>query len=339
MKVNRKELAAALEAVKPGLTNKELMAQTAAFMFSGGRVYTYNDQISINHAVPVNLEIAVKSDEIYALLKRMPDDEITIELTDTELLVKGRKNKAGIALQSEMKLPVGEISGEKKWSPLPTNFLHALKFVLFSTSGNIAYPELTCVHVTKSGLESCDNFRMTRHELQGKYDTKVSILIPAKSCEALLDFSPTHSDVSENWAHFKNKAGAEFSCRTVASTFPDILKFMERETKYTVEFPEDTATTLERASIFLSDESRYVHVDVSGSSLLIKAKNAGGWFEEKLRTKCDGEPVEFMINPVFLRDMLPHLKKVSIDADRSILRFEGDKFTHVCAATTITDSK
>ena len=337
--MNRKLLLAALEAVRPGLVDKELMAQTAAFVFNGGRVYTYNDQIAVNHSVPLDIEASVKSDEIYNLLKRMPDEEIMIELTESELLIKGKKNKAGIAIQGKYELPLGEISGKKKWLALPVGFTHAVEFVLFSAGGNIAQPELTCVNFTSDALETCDNFRMTSHDLASKCAMSAPVLIPAKTCAELLKFLPTHYAVGENWVHFKNKADAEFSCRTVASTFPNIAQYINRETKYTIEFPEDTTSALERAIVFLSDGDNHVHVDVSGSSLMIKARNAGGWFEEKMRTKYEGDPVEFMINPSFLKDMLPHLRKVSIDEDRSILKFEGDKFVHVCAATVPTAGK
>ena len=63
MQINRQNLQKALEIVKPGLSNKEIIEQTTSFAFIDGKVVTYNDEISICHPVEgLTLEGAVKAD-------------------------------------------------------------------------------------------------------------------------------------------------------------------------------------------------------------------------------------------------------------------------------------
>ena len=66
MKVNKEKLRQALEIVRPGLANKEVIEQATSFAFMDGRVVTYNDEISISHPVEgIEIEGAVKADQLY----------------------------------------------------------------------------------------------------------------------------------------------------------------------------------------------------------------------------------------------------------------------------------
>ena len=49
MKTNKTKLQTALEIVKPGLANKEIIEQSTSFAFLKGKVVTYNDEVSISH--------------------------------------------------------------------------------------------------------------------------------------------------------------------------------------------------------------------------------------------------------------------------------------------------
>ena len=51
MKINRLILQKALETVKPGLANKEMIEQATSFAFMKDKVVTYNDEISISYQI------------------------------------------------------------------------------------------------------------------------------------------------------------------------------------------------------------------------------------------------------------------------------------------------
>ena len=78
MKISRVELLEALEKVKPGLANKELIEQSTSFAFIGDRVVTYNDEISVSHTVKglENMRGAIKAKTLYEFLARVKDRKL-----------------------------------------------------------------------------------------------------------------------------------------------------------------------------------------------------------------------------------------------------------------------
>ena len=89
MKVKKENLRNALEIVKPGLSNKELIEQSTSFAFIKGRVVTYNDEISISHPVEdLKNSGAIKAEELYALLSKIKEEEIDIVPQEAEILIK-----------------------------------------------------------------------------------------------------------------------------------------------------------------------------------------------------------------------------------------------------------
>jgi DNA polymerase III sliding clamp (beta) subunit (PCNA family) len=337
MKTNRNELIAALEAVKPGIASKELIEQSTAFVFQAGRVYTYNDMIAVSHPCPPGLAGAVQSKELHALLKRSADDELEITTTETEMLVRGKRNKAGIALQAEITLPIAEVGTKKTWTALPEGFAAAVKFVLFSASDDMTKPWSTAVHINGHTIETCDNFRLTRYLLQvekGKPSKlNTDVLIPALACAVLVGYAPTHYSIDDQWAHFMNKQGTEFSCRIVADKFPDLSPFVDRKWEHEIEFHADTAAILDRACVFLADKNVHptVSIKVASGRMIVAAKGAAGWFEETVRVTASKTEFEFVIDPQALKDMLPLLKDCELSDDGSVLKFEGEAFIHCCA--------
>lgn len=334
MKINRQELITALEATRPGLAAKEIVEQSTAFVFREGRVYAYNDMIAVSHPCPKDLAGAVCSNELYKLLARSTDDELDVETTADEIIIKGKRNKAGISLQAVITLPIDEIGVKKVWKTLPTGFTEAVKFTLFSAGDDMTRPAMTGVHITESIVETCDNFRLTRWTLGKRDRFDGDLLLPAAACAELVRYMPTHYALTDGWAHFTNKAGAEFGCRTIAGEFPDLLPFVNREWKHEIEFASDTADILDRAAVFLLGDKTVhpmVTVKVSSGRMTISVKGVAGWFEETVRVTASKDGFEFVIDPQALKDMLPLLKDCKLSADGSVLKFEGEAFIHCCA--------
>ena len=150
MKINKTELQKALEKVKPGLSNKELVEQSTSFAFMGGRIVTYNDEISISHPVKdLNVTGAVKTQSLYAFLGKNKRDEIILEWEENQVVIKAGRSKAGLVLEQEIKLPVEEVGEIGKWKELPAGFLNALRFCYPCCSKDMSRPILTCVYVSE----------------------------------------------------------------------------------------------------------------------------------------------------------------------------------------------
>jgi len=329
------ELKGALESVRPGLARKEFIEQTTSVIFRQDQVFTFNDEVAV--VVPLKSGIigAVPSDPLYKFLSKLPDDrEVEIESAENEFRFSCGRSRAGIRRDEEIKLPLDEeISEPKDWTNLPKNFLPSLKRVLFSVAQGGHIPILTCVHITKSFMETCDGFRMTRCDCKIRgWETDINIV--GKNLGKLPEYEVTKFGFSNNWLQFLNENGTRYCVRVIDGEYPDLSKFMEVE-GVEIEFPEELEKALEWASIVADDSIKYkqcVEIGISKGKLVVKGEGPEGWAEETLRMRYTGEPIIFQTNPVLLKDMSSMTRKIIAGADS--LKIEADGFVHIVSLGT-----
>jgi DNA polymerase III sliding clamp (beta) subunit (PCNA family) len=222
--MDRKKLLNALEIVKPSLASKEVIQQTTCFAFINGCVLGYNDEISIKHPVEgLDIEGAIKAEELYKFLSKLKNDEIEISMSDndSEMILKSGRTKAGFTLQKEIVIPIDQIEEKGDWKKLPSNFTEALEFTIPSCAKDMSRPVLTCINIQSNGnIESSDNYRITRYKTN-KLAVK-TFLLPATTAMIISKYAVTEIAESKNWVHFKNEEGTEFSCRVFEDNFPNI---------------------------------------------------------------------------------------------------------------------
>lgn len=333
MEISKSQLQTALEIVKPGLANKELIEQSTSFAFIGDRVVTYNDDISISHPIEgLELTGAVKAEKLYLLLGKLKEDKITIDIEGSEILLKSGRAKAGLTLQQEIKLPLEEeIAYKEKWKTLPKAFLDGVDFAIGSCSKDMSRPVLTCVHVVQEGfVESSDSLRIMKFALGDEMPIE-SFLLPASAALTMTKLKPTKIAKGRGWIHFKTEADTILSCRIFEDKFPDTSPFL-KTTGISITLPDTISAVLERASIFakrdhMLDES--VQITLEPKRLKIRGEADSGWFEESIRMEYLGEEVTFHITPHLLKGILSQTAKGILGTDR--LKFEGENWEYVTA--------
>lgn len=333
MKILKANLQKALEIVKPGLAAKEIIEQSTSFAFADNLVVTYNDHVCISHPIEgvSGLNGAIKADSLYSFLSKIKKDEIDLEVTENEMILKSGKAKAGMTFQSEVKLPIDSIGEHGKWAVLPEDFWKYMKFAMGSCSRDMSQPKLTCVHVNKAGIiESSDNFRMTRCQLQPfKFNT---FLIPANSVEILVKLTPVKIAEGKGWIHFMNEERTMISCRIYENdTFPDSSKYLNIKGQ-SLTFPNTIIAALDRASVFckrdhLLDEQ--VFIKIENKKFTLRAESESGWFEETLNINYDKTPINFVIIPYLLKDILSETLTCTIGENQ--LKFAKDNWIYITA--------
>jgi DNA polymerase III sliding clamp (beta) subunit (PCNA family) len=333
MKVIKKDLEHALEIVKPGLSNTEVIEQASSFAFIGGSVVTYNDELSLSFAMKgLDIEGAIKAEELYQLLKKLKTEELEIEQDDTQLRIKAGRSKAGLVLEKEIKLPLEEIEGATKWKkiPQPDKFAKFLSFAMTGCSRDNSYPLLTCVHVTGAGIiEGTDSYKIVRCELGEKFPIK-SILIPANLVREIVKIKPTHisKGANEGWIHFKSK-DVVLACRiydggTDDREYPNVGEVLEQiDEKGALTFPKNITEVLDKAWVFAKrDDSleESIQMDISGGKLSVNSKSDFGWFSEKLKVDYKGK-ISFPIIPSLLMGILKETRTALVG--EQALLFEG----------------
>ena len=331
MKINKTELLKALEIVKPGLANQEMIEQSTSFAFLKDRVVTYNDEISISHPIKgLNITGAILAEELYQLLHKTKADEIEFELKENQIILKSGRAKAGLILQSEVKLPLEEVGEIGKWKKLPDYFTNAVKFTSMAAGSDMSRPVLTCVHINKAGfIEAADNHRIIRWTLDKKIPVN-TFLVPASSARELIKLNPIQIAEGTGWIHFQTEQQTVISCRVFEDEYPDTSKFFNIEgTALTM--PKVVSEILDRAIIFSKREysnDEKITIDIADNRIKISSqKENGSWFKEDANMRHKGEPISFVITPYLLKDILKETYSFIINETR--MKFEGEGWVYL----------
>jgi DNA polymerase III sliding clamp (beta) subunit (PCNA family) len=339
MKINKTELQKALEKVKPGLSNKELVEQSTSFAFMNGRIVTYNDEISISHPVKdLNVTGAVKAQSLYAFLGKIKRDEIIMEWEENQVVIKAGKAKAGLVLEQEIKLPIEEVGAIGKWHKLPAEVLEGLKFCYPCCSKDMSRPILTCVYVNSKDVQASDSFQIVQYRLEKKLPIK-SFLLPASAAHELVKYKVKEVAEGNGWRHFKTEEGTVFSSRVFEGEFPDITKFLEFKGTEVV-FPKKIIQALDRAQVFsknneITGNMATIEVEISGNEIRLSSKNEAGWFEETIKHTHKGDKIKFITGAEFLIKLLTN--SPSCIYGKNKIKFTGGNWIHVIAVSVNED--
>jgi DNA polymerase III sliding clamp (beta) subunit (PCNA family) len=342
MKTNRKELVAILSAINCALSTKEVVENATCFIFSNGKVLTYNDEVAISHPVTLDLEGAIKGKEFLALLTKMTDEEVELvvqENTDgkpSRLLVSGVKTQAGIRLEANCNIDeiLGMLGEPSDWMALPETFQPSIDFCGFSVGKDMNKPLLTTIYCGSNFTLSSDGNRITVCDL-GDAVELVPFCLPSNSAKELKAFLPVEYAFTEGWIHFRTKDNVMFSSRLMMGDYPaekarSIAMGATGATGAAVKLPNGLIDTLDRTGIFTSVGSTdRVQVKLADGLLTVRGEGESGWCQEEARVRYHGDAVEFEVAPEFLKQILQHTTETVIGSN--LLSFSGLGFTHVMA--------
>lgn len=330
MKINKKELQEALEIVKPGLSNRDLIEQTTSFAFLNQRVVTYNDILSISHPLKgLEIEGAIPAELLYKFLGKIKKDEIDISIEKNEIILKSGRAKASLTLENEVKLPLSEVAVNSKWFDLPTDFIQFLKFAIPCCSNNAITAIITCVNVTKEGfIEASDNYRILRCQLQQEMPVN-TFLLPSKSALEVVKLNPVQVAEGRGWIHFKTEEDTIISCRILEEKYP-LISSLLNVSGIKVTLPQCIEEVLERAMVFAKRDNIFdeaVEIELGDNKLKIQSESDSGWFEEDVNMKYDEDVLNFVISPYLLKDIL--VETFCCEIGKNNLKFEGDQWIYV----------
>lgn len=329
MKINKKELEQALALVKPGLASKESIEQSTSFVFSQGKVITFNDEISIAHPVKdLELEGAIHADEFYNFISKVKKEEIEMTLANGQILFTTVKTKAGLTLQEKILLPLKSIGKKGKWYDLPADFLHYLSLAIGSCSNDMNRPILTCVNITKEGkIIGSDSYRLMLCDMEQEMPVD-TFLLPAEAAVQVVKLKPNKIAAGEGWVHFQTEKGTELSCRVFEDTYPNTSAY---ETIEGVElsFPKTMPEILDEVWVFAKRDhilDEMIIITVDNNRMKVKAKSDTGWIEKEANLKYDNEKVTFSITPYLLRDILKETYDFMLSDNAIIFQGTGWKY-------------
>ena len=350
MEINRVELLKQLEAVLPGLSAREIIEQSSCFIFKDKTVSTFNDEIACSQKSLLNIEGAVQAMPLISLLRKLKEEILEIDTNDkkSQLLIKGKRRRAGIPMEQDITLPIDGVDNPKKWKDLPSNFADAIAIVQPCAGSNESQFIMTCIHIHNKWIEACDNHQVARYKI--KTDINKPTLVRKESLKHIISADMTKFSETKNWIHFKNSVGLVLSCRHfIISTdndneekesYPtdDITKILKMEGEPLI-LPKGLKEAVEKAEIFSSEniEGSDVFINLKPGKFKITGKGTSGWFTEIRKSKYKGEPLQFTIPAKLLLEVVRQYNECTVSSNH--LKVTGKNFTYVTVLGVVEDDK
>lgn len=328
MRYERESLLLKLQVVSPGLATKEAVEQSSCFVFRGGRVITFNDEISCSIECDIGFEGAVAAKPMIELLDKMAESEIEIGPSDTgsEIIIVGKRRRAGITCEAEITLPVDSMERPKKWRPVDADFADAVSMVQQCAGKDQSNFCLTCIHMTPEFIEAADNFQAIRYPVAT--GLKRECLVKKDLIKHIVGLGMTEVSETDTWIHYRSPSGLVFSVRRDMTDYPELGSILE-VTGTPTTLPGGLAQAVEKAEIFSADsaENNVVEVSMRNGQLRIRGVGVSGWYEERKNVRWEGDSISFNIAPKLLTAVTARANDCSIAPGR--LKVDGGKFTYV----------
>jgi len=324
MRIDRELLLRKLETVRAGLAIKEAVEQSSCFVFRGGRVYTFNDEVFCSNEIEVGFEGAVAAKQLLDLLGKLTEEEITIEVDGGEMLVKGKRRRAGITLENEIRLPIDAVEEPETWHDLDPTFGDAVQVVGACASTDANTFALTCIHITPEYVEACDNMQLARYPVETGLEEEC--LVKRSSLKNIVGLGMTEVGPTEGWVHYRNTTGLVISMRKEVADYVELDGMLEVSGVRTT-LPNSLVDAIDKATVFSEGDNAVVTVSLRQGKLRLKGFGAAGWYEELRELPWDGEDIAFNIEPKLLSDIVGKANDCYIAEER--LKIDGGKFIYV----------
>ena len=335
MIINREKLIKALVTVQPGLGTKESINEWMLnFIFTGKEIVTYNESVCITYPFETDFICLVKANELYKILIAMTIDSIDIECDENQFKINSKSISVGLHQKAIEKNIIDNIhqlsiSEVKKWTVLPKDFIQGLSLCVFSTAKNIMEGAISCIHINNNTISSTDNYRISQFIMKDKM-IGVNILLSLYSVLTLIKIPIIKYAVNDSWIQFKTEDGVIISIRRVQDTFPNINDFLIVK-GISVDLPKELQSVLKLVKIIMDDFSNIIEQKIKlvlkTNKLICYGEGSNGWIKQDIPCVYSGEEISFLINPVFLNQILDKITFVVIGENHAL--FSSNNFKHV----------
>lgn len=328
MRVDRSQLLQVLESVRAGLTARDVTEQSSCFAFSGGTVMTFNDEVACRRTCDLAIEGAVQAAPLLQLLSRLPEDHVEISVEDGELIIKGKRRRAGLRMSAEVTMPIETVETAEAWKRLHEEFSDAVHVAHQCCGKDEANYTSTCINITRKWIEACDNHQAVRYRL--KTQVAESFLVRGASLKHIVSLNMTEFAETDAWVHFRNPTGLVLSCRRDVQAYEPLDSLLTGDgTKLVI--PKGLAEAAAKAEIFSAEnaDDNEVTVEIKPGAIVLSGQGVSGWYRETRKTKYRGEPLTFTVAPKLLSDLVKRFTECVVCPGKLLV--DGGKFMYVVA--------
>lgn len=320
-KFNREEFLKALQLTKPGLGNN---GDKNNFSFTGNKLVTNNDLISISVPMKTDFILSVPSKELLEIISSMSDIDLFLHIENDRLNLSCGKTKAAIRTFSFFQ---EEIVLLKEFLPIPKDFLIGLDLCRFSASKDLSFDILGTINIDNKTITSSDNFRISQFTLEK--NTKLNINIPTKNITDLIKLPITSFRVENSWIQLKTDNNIIFSIRLIEGDYPKVDNFLKIENGRNINFPKELKNSVAISFILSEGEQdidKRITIEVKKNKIVCIGQNEIGKIITEVDFESDKE-FTFDVNPIFFMQILDTITSVTIGENKAL--FESENFKHI----------
>lgn len=329
-KIERASLLSTLEAVSAGLAQRETVEQGNAFIFRNGFVRTFNEEVScrIQSGLPKDFTGAVKFKSFMELLRKIKDEEISLEVDGGALVIAGGNGRrtARLNMDKEITIPLDQLEKPGEWNAMAEDFGDAINIVQGCAGKDASQFVSTCVHVHPKWVEATDGFQLAR------YRTVTGVQSPAivrkEAIKSLVSLDMTEVSETGSWLHFKNPAGLVVSVRRYVEEYPSLKEHLQVEGT-SAELPKGLASAIDVAKIFSKEnaDSDLLQIKLEPGIITVTGIGVSGEFTERKKLKYEGRSMKFTIPPEILTEIASKYNECMVTPTR--LKVGSGKWTYV----------
>ena len=309
MTIQKKNLLKKLGLCMSGIEKGNPILQGAdSFIFYKDRIFAYNDMISVS--VPIentemlseNLEGAVRAEEFFKIINKMPNEEIQFEVSDKNTWVlKSGKARAELALiEFDYEKRLNEIHISENWVDLEDDFLTGLNVCKMAKNTT----PLSGTFIKGNYIMSTDGYQINRFKMK---DCELpEFWVSDKSMAELLKFNKLNKiqkEPTSNWVHFKSENDVVFSLKTLATNkYPfdkcgTLLDDVDLSALVKGKFPSGIKEVIERASVFNTNMDNHLAIKliIGKEGVEVASENAIGNYSEMVAWEDGNKDFEEMV--------------------------------------------
>jgi len=298
-------------------------------------VTSSNLEISITTRMEVmsddNGAVAIPAKILLDTLKALPDQPVTLEVSDDQSLVEITSSYGKYKLSGDNPEDFPTLPPEDGTEHVTINsdmLLAAISKTLFATSNdelrlamNGVFTQIDFNDVTFVSTDAHKLVKLTFKEMQS--DVTSSFILPKKAMSLLKVILPGSEDVRMSY----NKTNAFFKfgdtdlvCRLIDAKYPDYNAVIPEGNPNILSLSRtDFLNSLKRIAIYSNKTTNQVTLNITEGSLTISAQDLDFSNEatEQMTCEYDGEPMTIGFNAKFLIEMLTVLSTDRIKLELS----------------------
>lgn len=353
MKVNRENLLSCLERVAPVLVKNPIVPEYGCFHIYDSTVCSRDGDMLMVSTLPENMNIRclVPGAPLLYLLRNLVDDEVEIVCEGDQLVVTANKVKGVFTVFGDMEKPeVISILSYKMSTSEISDFVNVVGFCRFGASRDLTEPALCGVRVEENKAFACDRYRVIRSYFV-KPLSGLTCTIPLKFIDILVKYKKDvesigrleEGDVGQTRFVVRLKDGTMIRTSLISGEYRDVEIYFPSTDKFQmVEFDEDFEIVLDRHIGFLKEVNsldKEIKFDLQKEKCILTSTSGElGTLKEELGMVFPiDEEIGFVINPLFLKDILKKCPGFKYFSDEKSVLFELGNLSYIARVSLVRD--